>query len=270
MKIIVREWDIGKEIVEKLTAAGSILIASAVSVVSELAVGSHGQKFVVDTQVSQKAKWADQDGWVSVLNWAYASGTTITVPAGALTKYSVGMKFKLTSNSVVLYGYIIGIADTLLTVAGDPLTNFTFFSCAVSGEANPFGFPQWFNYTPTGISAANITLSGRFMVTGRRCFVDFKGECSGAITYTSAPTLPIPASSGLVSSGQARVASAGVGGYLDAPTTAYVPLGLAVTVIASGTTFSILKASDGTVIAATVPITWANGDIMEAHFSYEI
>ena len=268
MKIIIREWDLGKEINDKITAIGSFLVGSAVGTLAELAIGTHGQKLVVDLLNAKKVKWADQDGWVEATGWVWASATTITIPAGGALKYSVGMKWKVTSNSVVLYGYIRTVADTLLTVVGDTLTNYDFTGCAYSAESNPLGFPGYFSYTPTGISAANITLTGRFCVLGRRCFVDFKGVCSGALTYTTAPTLPIPASASLISSGDASISPAGNAGYWDNGT-AKVPYGLGVSVLPSGTTFTLCK-TDGTVIAATVPITWAANDIMEAHFSYEI
>lgn len=268
MKIIIREWDLGKEINDKITAIGSMLVGSAIGTLAELAIGTQGQKLVVDLLNAKKMKWADQDGWTSATGWVYASATTITIPAGGSLKYSVGDKFKLTSNSVVLYGYIIGVADTLLTVVGDTLTDFDYSDCAFSKESTPFGFPHWFNYTPTGISAANIVLSGRFCVLGRKCFVDFKGVCSGAITYTTAPTLPIPASADMLTGGKVGMSSAGVGSYFDS-TTVNVPYGLGVTVLASATTFTLCKV-DGAIIGATVPITWAANDIMEAHFSYEI
>jgi len=82
------------------------------------------------------------DSWISAnATWAYASETTITVPSGAATIYQKGDKFKLTANSVVLQGYIITVADTLLTVASNALTNHTFTNNFYSHASNPIGFP---------------------------------------------------------------------------------------------------------------------------------
>lgn len=111
------------------------------------------------------------DGWTPVSGtWAYASATTITVPSGAASLYAIGDKFKLTANSVVLQGYIVGIADTVLTVVGDALTNHTFSACYYSHEASPVGFPGWFGWTPT-LNTGNSRLSGfttaRYLVQGK-------------------------------------------------------------------------------------------------------
>ena len=82
------------------------------------------------------------DGWQNVnATWTYASATTITVPSGAAALYQKGDKFKLTANSVVLQGYIITVADELLTVVGDALTNHTFTNNFYSHASNPIGFP---------------------------------------------------------------------------------------------------------------------------------
>jgi len=90
--------------------------------------------------------------------WAYASASTITVPAGAASKYQKGMPFKLTANSVELQGYIIGVADTLLTVVGDALTNHTFTNnyYAPSGTS-PVGFDDTFSWTPVITYAGGTT-----------------------------------------------------------------------------------------------------------------
>lgn len=94
---------------------------------------------------------ASLGGWISANEtWAYASATTITVPSGAVSRYRKGMPFKLTANSVELQGYIVGIADTVLTIVGDTLTNHVFSNnyYALSGTV-PLGFNEWFSWTPT-------------------------------------------------------------------------------------------------------------------------
>jgi hypothetical protein len=98
------------------------------------------------------------------------------VPAGATDRYQKGDKFKLTSNGVVLQGYIVGIADTLLTVAGNPLTNHVFSNNFYSRMENPQGFPYSFNFTPTiratgGTPPSYSAINCSFAIKGNTCTV---------------------------------------------------------------------------------------------------
>jgi len=62
------------------------------------------------------------NGWTSVSDtWAYASASTITVPSGAASVYTVGDMVKLTQTTVK-YFYITAVADTELTVVGTAST----------------------------------------------------------------------------------------------------------------------------------------------------
>ena len=125
-------------------------------------------------QVKEKP---DKTGWIPVSGtWTYASATTITVPSGAANIYSVGMGIRLTANGVVKQAYIIKVENTLLTIAGDVLTNHTF--SAISYAPNPataIGFPVWFNYTPTYSQATLVTAGGtfsmRYSVIGKTVFI---------------------------------------------------------------------------------------------------
>lgn len=77
--------------------------------------------------------------------WTYASATTITVPSGAVSKYQKGDKIKLTQTTVK-YFYVVGVADTLLTITGGTsyvLTNATITNNYYSHVENPLGFPAW-------------------------------------------------------------------------------------------------------------------------------
>jgi hypothetical protein len=206
------------------------------------------------------------DGWISAdQSWAYASATTITVPSGAAAIYAVGDKLKWTANSVVLYAYVISIADTVLTVIGNPVTDFAITANYYSKSTSPVGFPHWFAYTPTGVSAANATLTGRFALLGRLCTVQFHAAMSGAITFTTMPTLPIAASAGIIST----LGASGVATSRDATGPAILHNGLIPCVVASATTLNLVK-PDGTAMSASVPITWASGDYIDAEFQYEI
>jgi len=131
----------------------------------------------------------DYDGWQDANEtWVYASATTITVPTGAASRYQKGDKFKLTANSVVLQGYIITVADTLLTVVGDALTNHTFTDNYYSHAENPLDFPAVFNSAPavTGFSSVSQDVC-QFFISGKIVFfrVFFQGTSnSGAMTFT--------------------------------------------------------------------------------------
>ena len=211
-----------------------------------------------------------EGGWVAVSTWAYASATTITVPSGAASIYSVGDKIKLTQTTVK-YFYVVGVADTVLTITGGTsytLTNAAITSPYYSKFESPVGFPQYFNYTPTGIASSNVTLTGRFKVTGRECRCYIKAEISGSLVgiFTTQPSLPITASASHFEAD--TPAQSGIAGYLDSGT-ASVLYGLSPRVIASGTVVTLTTTANVT-IAATTPITWANGDIITANFVYEI
>lgn len=144
--------------------------------------------------LSASTNYPRADGWIPVsATWTYASATTITVPSGATNIYSVGMGIRLTANSVVKQAYITKVENTLLTVAGDALTNYTF--SAISYAPNPataIGFPQWFNWTPTftGWSSVN-TYVARYCVVGK--MVHFiLGMSDGVSNATNAEiTLPV-------------------------------------------------------------------------------
>jgi len=99
------------------------------------------------------------NGWIPISETlAYASATTITVASGAASRYQKGDKLKLTQTTDK-YFYIVGVADTLLTVTGG--SNYTLEDEAITSPQlsrieNPFGFPGWFAWTPV-LSVASGT-----------------------------------------------------------------------------------------------------------------
>lgn len=116
------------------------------------------------------------NGWTSVSDtWSYASASTITVPSGAASLYQKGDKIKLTQTTVK-YFYIIGVADTVLTITGG--TSYTLVSAAISDisvshQNTPVGFPQSMNYTPTitsgGGTPTTVTATCKFSIAGDQC-----------------------------------------------------------------------------------------------------
>lgn len=209
------------------------------------------------------------DGWSSVSDsWSYASANTVTVPSGAASLYQVGDRVKFTQTTVK-YFVITAVADTVLTFAVS--TDYTVANAAISAiyyshQENPIGYPGWFSYTPTGISASNVALTGAFAVFGRTCQVRMKIAFSGGITFTTMPTLPITAVSNITGT---DIYPNGIGAYLDSGTsTNYNAISPA---ISSGalTVVQILT-NAGAALSATTPITWANGDVLVIDFTYKI
>lgn len=216
-------------------------------------------------------------GWVPAGNtWTYASATSFTITGvDKTTTYTKGTKLKCTDNSTTKYFYVTSSSFSSNTTVN--ITGGSDYSLAGGAITNPYysyvqnpqGFPAAFNYTPTGLSASGVTLTGRFRLDGCRCTVDFKAAFTGAIVFTTHPTLPITASASYKTSSDAQMAIAGVAAYWDNGT-ARVAHTMFPSVLASGTTVGLYRASDGAAIAATVPITWANLDELTAHFEYEI
>ena len=93
--------------------------------------------------------WAAlQLGWLDTNDaWSYASASTITVPTNATTKYSVGMKVKITQvTGGTKYFYITVVAATLLTLvpatAGVVVNNEAISTPCFSTARQPFGYPD--------------------------------------------------------------------------------------------------------------------------------
>lgn len=121
------------------------------------------------------------DGWqLANETWTYASASTITVPSGAASRYAKGDKIKITQTTVK-YFYIIGVADTVLTITGG--SSYTLADAAISAnyyshQENPIGFPNYFTFTigswaTTGTAFTNAPTSTqlRFSISGVQCHV---------------------------------------------------------------------------------------------------
>lgn len=145
---------------------------------------------------SQAKEIAAQGGWCDVdEEWAYASASTITVPTGAASRFQVGDRIKLTQTTVK-YFYIVGVADTLLTVNGG--TDYTVANAAITNIAysrfeRPFGFPGFFNYAPTcvGFSAQPTDSGYIFHVSGRECVLSVSQLTNGTSNHVDF-TIPLP------------------------------------------------------------------------------
>jgi uncharacterized protein YaiE (UPF0345 family) len=148
-------------------------------------------------------------GWVPITGtFTRASATTITVSSGALGIYNPGDKLTLT-DTTGKYFYVVGVADTTLTVTGgsDYSLVGTISAGYYSKTLNPLGFPQWFNWSPTftGFSANPTGGIYRFTVLGRKCTVHFNQPNNGtsnATGYTAtAPVSAVTITNGLWQTG---------------------------------------------------------------------
>jgi hypothetical protein len=100
-------------------------------------------------------------GWTQVLDsWAYASATTITVPAGAESIYDKGDRVRLKQGAGYKYFNVVGTTDALLTITGGSdyaLTTDAITDNYYSKWASPNAFPTAFNYAAT-VSGAGGTI----------------------------------------------------------------------------------------------------------------
>lgn len=114
-------------------------------------------------------------GWLGAAEtWTYASFAstvgTITVPSDATTKYSAGMKIRISqSTGGTKYGIITKVASTLLTVyfgTDYTLNNEAISSPCYSVQKSPYGFPidpaKW---TVTATSSSDRTTTSATYAT---------------------------------------------------------------------------------------------------------
>jgi len=185
------------ELQEEVTAIETQLIAGGVNIATATPTANAVPKADASGKLADGWNLVGKDGWIPVSDsWTYASASTITVPSGAAAIYSVGDKLRLT-NSTVKYFYIVGVADTVLTITGG--SEYTLVSVAISAvsyshAASPVGFPQWFNYTPV-FSGATVTggsiSTSRFTVIGKTCIWRYS-DYSRSITTAGSVSLSLP------------------------------------------------------------------------------
>jgi len=199
------------------------------------------------------------DGWVSATGWSWASANTINVPSGAGSIYSLGDMIKLTANSVVLKAIVVTVADTLLTVVGDTLTNHAFTNTYYSHMMTPVGYKDWYLYTPTG--PTNMTLAGKIKFYGGTCHVVIKGTATGAVSWANMPTIPVKVSNQLDESHyhfSSYYSHLGIARYGRLVAQAY-PTQSVLNIVNA----DMYDPSGNMVnVDSTHPITWAAGDIV--------
>lgn len=212
-------------------------------------------------------------GWSEITDtWAYASATTITVPSGAASLYQKGDKLRLTQTTVK-YFYIVGVADTVLTVTGGSdytVANAAITDIAISRASDPFGFPGYFSFTPvfTNLTVGSATNIGRFTLSGLRVhgFTKIAFAADTSISGGVSIGMPLTVDSnydGLSVIGTVQMVNASpIGAYfgtLYGATTS----GIRVTNVAS-------TYAGPTSLSSTVPFTWTTNDIISTSFDYKM
>lgn len=214
----------------------------------------------------QSVKAMHDTGWTAITETlTYDSPTTITVASGAPSRYQKGDKLKLTQ-ATDKYFYIVGVADTVLTVTGGSdytLTNDPITSPQLSRIENPFGFPEEFNWIPslTNITLGNGSLSAKFSLSAKR--VDFQVVLFWGNTTSASGnqifSVPVPMSGdnlGYIVCGNGIVAD-GTVNYIAA-------------VFKDAANSQLrLVTNDGNV-TGTVPFTWGSNDVARFSGSYWI
>lgn len=206
------------------------------------------------------------DGWISANEtWTYASATTITVPSGAASKYAKGDKIKLTQTTVK-YFYIVGVADTVLTITGGSsytLANAAITSPYYSYASTPQGFPAFMSYTPTwsNVTIGSATVVARFTMIGKLVWVKLSVvfASDSSISGTIGFSLPIPGDTDIsdnIMIGTNYAEDAGIAGHCGF-------------IRQSTITTAIPTLYSGSLYNATVPFTWGNGDFFKCVFTYE-
>jgi len=211
------------------------------------------------------------NGWeMLTATLTYSSASVINSSVDLTGLLQKGDKLKLTQHSATKYFYVLAVSSTQITVTAgsdfvvEDTATYAITAPFFSKVLSPQGFPQYFAYTPTG--PTNSTLSGRFSLIGNMCDCWIKILSTGAISFTNMPTLPITASASVSHRDF-------IGGYVDAGTAAR--WGKIIGHIeGSYTRLSLFNGETTTgdvpLLSSTVPITWANNDLIEIGFQYEI
>lgn len=143
------------------------------------------------------------DGWTSdtVNTWTYVSATSFKVSGVDVTaQFEPGTRIRLKQGGAYKYFVVASSSfstDTTVTITGGDdysLANAAITDNGYSYQANPEGYPNWFNYTPTygGFSSPPGAGTGRFSVVGRTCFYEVATGFAASNASTFTVSTPIP------------------------------------------------------------------------------
>lgn len=134
------------------------------------------------------------DGWQSSpYTWTYASASTFTISGVDLTSvFTKGTRLKFTQTTVK-YAVVVSSSfstNTTVTIAVNTdytIANATITSPFYSYQANPQGYPTWFNWTPTyplGFSSSPPNAI-KYKIEGSSITVDTSGMGAGTSNATT-------------------------------------------------------------------------------------
>ena len=151
------------------------------------------------------------NGWIdsTVETWTYASASTFTVPGDQTAKYTKGTRLKFTQTTAK-YAVVVNstYSDPNTTVTIMVNNDYTIANAAISlnyysYQANPQGYPTWFNITAPVFTITEIDNGSggqptvteyRASVVGSQLTAHIKGSGTkvGAIYYFSMAISPLP------------------------------------------------------------------------------
>lgn len=208
--------------------------------------------------------------WNSVSDsWSYASASTITVPTDATTIYQVGDRLRFKQGGGYKYYTIAAVAATTITV--DVNTDYTVANAAITNIAYsrapvPYGFPAYFNWSPTasGHTVGNGTVTARFSRTGK--WIDFMYSftlgSTSSISGDFSITLPVTPSPDFTAF--ADLSDTGTAGYVAFAVGANSTGQLYIRAVNVAGTYP----TNSTTFSATVPFTWTTSDAVRAGGRY--
>jgi hypothetical protein len=194
-------------ITERHTAAGEAITAINAIELAEITL-ANGFTTIANSNIAESRMFSTPlrssgiGGWTNPSErWVYASATTITVPSGAASHYSVGDKVKLKQGGTQKYFYITAVADTTLTITGGAdytLTNAPILENYYSKTSPVVGFPGSFSWVPTFTGFTASIPSGyvaRFSVSGRMVYLSYVGGVGPGTSNATTFTISLPITS---------------------------------------------------------------------------
>lgn len=154
------------------------------------------------------------DGWIddTTNTWTFVSSTSFKLTGVDRTAvFTPGTRLRLKQGGAYKYFVVVSAAfstDTTVTITGG--SDYTLANAAItdnyySYEANPQGYPGWFNFAPsaTGFSGTPTVVTARFSVIGRcvHINVNVTGTSNSGSTGFTAPIATAQANNDLLGAG---------------------------------------------------------------------
>lgn len=271
-----------------MTAPGYTIGATTMNVQSTSGFPSDtGVIFSVDTTSTVNGVETQDAGSYCVFEGKVASATSLSgvsllygtpqnYPAGATTRVYITVSTQWAKRLVegllvshtqfgTLKNNVIGTAN----IADDAVTNAKIADSAVLPENLLTGTGtswEWQSWTPTLSNLSGGTLNyAKYTRVGKTVICRFKYTMSGA-NYGNSPTMTLPVNmhADYVSAGETLLSTVA---FIDPGVNYYA--GQVFINNSSSVTFRVQTGTTTNGTTSTVPLTWASGDFIQAHFMYE-